>query len=266
MKICYLNVTVEETTKAYLETLRKLFTKIKRPDTEFRIESVMNGLRRAEDNRYPFFVFFNKVAIIELARKAEKQGCDGIIVGCFGEPAVRELRSILEIPVVGVAEASMHLAATMGWKFAIITLYERCFLSLCENLIKEHGMSEKTITNAVRRLDIPTPDLVTKGVENPQMIIDSVNQVADQAVEDGAEVILTGCVVLGPFFTLKEINVVGKEKVPVIDTVTAAFKTLEMIIDYHKITGCPAVSRVGYYSKPSQKDIIRLQKSFQYAL
>lgn len=266
MKLCFLNVTEERTSKLYIETVRTLFSKIKRMDTEFLINAVKNGLWRSEDYKYPFFEFYNKVSIIEAAREAQKEGCDGILVGCFGEPAIRELRSVLEVPVVGIAEAGMHLAVTMGWKFGIITLYEREFVSLCENRIRENAMTEKAITNPVRRLTMPTLDLFTKGIKNPQMIINCVNEVADQAVADGAEVIVTGCAALGPFFTLKGISMVGREKVPIIDTVTAGFKTLEMIVDYRNVTGCQAVSRIGYYSKPSDEDIERLQKSFQYAL
>ena len=45
---------------------------------------------------------------------------DGVIVSAFGDPGVGELRARLQVPVTGIAEASLHEAATYG-SFAICT-------------------------------------------------------------------------------------------------------------------------------------------------
>ncbi|MDO6388381.1 aspartate/glutamate racemase family protein [Uliginosibacterium sp. 31-12] len=49
---------------------------------------------------------------------------DRIVIGCFGDPGLEALREISGIPVIGLAEAAMLEAATLG-RFAIITGGER---------------------------------------------------------------------------------------------------------------------------------------------
>ncbi len=47
---------------------------------------------------------------------------DGFIVACFSDPlSVYAIREITEKPVLGIAEASIHLACLLGNKFSIVT-------------------------------------------------------------------------------------------------------------------------------------------------
>jgi Asp/Glu/hydantoin racemase len=46
---------------------------------------------------------------------------DALIVGCFGDPGVRELRKRVPFPVLGLAEASCRVACRMGGRFGIVT-------------------------------------------------------------------------------------------------------------------------------------------------
>ncbi|AXS42800.1 aspartate/glutamate racemase family protein [Breoghania sp. L-A4] len=45
---------------------------------------------------------------------------DGVIVSAYGDPGVEELRALLSVPVVGIAEASFEAAFAHG-RFAVIT-------------------------------------------------------------------------------------------------------------------------------------------------
>ncbi len=47
-------------------------------------------------------------------------GFDGCLIGCFGDPALLALQELNAEPVIGLAEASMRLAARQG-PFAIVT-------------------------------------------------------------------------------------------------------------------------------------------------
>jgi len=51
----------------------------------------------------------------------EGKGADVVLLACFGDPALFALREISPVPVVGMAEASCHLASTLGRKFSIVT-------------------------------------------------------------------------------------------------------------------------------------------------
>ncbi|OYU47616.1 MAG: Asp/Glu racemase [Rhizobiales bacterium PAR1] len=59
-------------------------------------------------------------ALDVFARHAD-QSWDAVLLACFGEPALFALREVSAIPVIGMAEASMMLAAREEGPFSIVT-------------------------------------------------------------------------------------------------------------------------------------------------
>jgi allantoin racemase len=53
------------------------------------------------------------------------EGCDGVLLACFGDPGLFALREVSRVPVTGLAEASMLAAAERGGRFSIVTGGER---------------------------------------------------------------------------------------------------------------------------------------------
>lgn len=47
--------------------------------------------------------------------------CDAVLLACFGEPGLFALREVSAVPVIGMAEASMTLAAREDGPFSIVT-------------------------------------------------------------------------------------------------------------------------------------------------
>lgn len=58
--------------------------------------------------------------VIEIGT-AHDDGCLGIIVSAFGDPGLAALKARVDIPVVGICEASMIEAARNGRKFGVAT-------------------------------------------------------------------------------------------------------------------------------------------------
>lgn len=48
-------------------------------------------------------------------------GCDGIILGCFDDTGLAEARAISRRPLIGIGQASFHLATLQGGTFHILT-------------------------------------------------------------------------------------------------------------------------------------------------
>lgn len=46
---------------------------------------------------------------------------DGVLLACFGEPGLLTLRDVLDVPVVGMLEASAVTAMQLGHRFSILT-------------------------------------------------------------------------------------------------------------------------------------------------
>lgn len=58
--------------------------------------------------------------VVELGT-AHERDCAGIIVSAFGDPGLAELRRKVNVPVVGICEASMIEASQGGRRFAVAT-------------------------------------------------------------------------------------------------------------------------------------------------
>lgn len=76
-------------------------------------------------------------------KSAEKEGYDAAVIGCFYDPGLMEAREILDKMVVTApAEASMHIAATMGHKFSIIVGRNKWIPQMMENVVN-CGLKDK---------------------------------------------------------------------------------------------------------------------------
>ncbi len=54
------------------------------------------------------------------ALRAEEEGFDAVAMGCLGEPGVAAAKEMCHIPVVGEAQASMHMAALVARRFSFV--------------------------------------------------------------------------------------------------------------------------------------------------
>jgi allantoin racemase len=125
--------------------------------------------------------------VVVEAIKAERAGADAIIIDCMGDPGLKAAREVVSIPVLGPADASMHLAAMLAHRFSVVTVLESV-VPMIENLAKVYGVSEKLAS--VRVIDIPVLELEAA----PERLTSELSQASLAAVEeDGAHAIVLGC-------------------------------------------------------------------------
>ena len=260
--LCYINITEAEPSRAYLEIVRKVFDQISRSDTNIDIKSVGPGLSRVFDPLYSYFALLNKVAIIDKIIEAEREGYDAVVVGCFLDPGVREAREIVNIPVIGLAESSMIFACLLGHRFAIVTLNERKAVPDLENEIRTYGLESRAITNPIRMITMPTMQIFTKGLEQPEIVAADILEQSRKCVPDGAEVIVVGCNGLGPLCTISNVTEVEESHVPILDCVSVAVKVAETLVDSRTSLRIPVPSRAGLYMRPTEKAIKRVRTVF----
>jgi len=110
---------------------------------------------------------------------------DALIVACFGDPGVRELRQRVPYPVVGLAEASCRLACRMGERFAIVTGGLR-WPPILEALIAESGLTRRL--SGIRALDL-TGDHIA---QNPEATLGMVQEKIAEAQATGADSVILG--------------------------------------------------------------------------
>lgn len=75
--------------------------------------------------------------IISLAQKLEKD-VDAIVISCAGDPAVKELKEKLSVPVIGAGESTAFLANKYGKNYGVLGITDsppKAYVSAFNNII-----------------------------------------------------------------------------------------------------------------------------------
>jgi len=162
--------------------------------------------------------------LLRKAQDAEAEGCDAVISDCFGDPGVKAAQEILNIPVVGAAEASMHFAAALGHRFSVVTVLPN-ILPLLENLATLYGVEKKLAS--VRSVDIPVLEL-----DDKEKLVSALHHEMVEAItKDRAHVLVLGCT--GMMGVAKELEQLLKKdgyEVPVVNAAAASLKFTEALV------------------------------------
>lgn len=80
-------------------------------------------------------------SIINAAKQAQDNGSSGILVYCFGEPGVNDIKGIIKnIPVLGIASSSMYTASQLSKHWTVIAAVET-HCPLIQLLVDKFGLS-----------------------------------------------------------------------------------------------------------------------------
>jgi allantoin racemase len=141
---------------------------------------------------------------------------DALVIGCFGDPGIRGLRELLDVPVVGPAEVSIHTAAMVADRFAWLTILDET-VPMSHEQAHEHHLSERCVS--VRSVDAPVEsidhgddDLVERMVEEGKKAVE----------EDGAEALFPGCMSLS--FAQRHDEIEERVGVPFLDPASLALE------------------------------------------
>ena len=236
-KILYILPMVAET----VDERKRYLSQYKCPETEVAVTSLPEGPRHLLYYSYGALVV---PKLLKIIKGAEKEGFDGAVIGCFYDPGLREAREIAEkLVVTAPAEASMHIAATLGQRFSIIATETKSIPLMRENVIK-YGFQDHLAS--LQAIDMGVLDLQMDPEETKRRIV----QVAEKAVEqDGAEVIILGCTEQFGFYQELQ-SILG---VPVIDCGLAAFNYAEFLVDLRNKHGWYFNKKIEYLSPPREE-------------
>jgi allantoin racemase len=214
MKIMVIN---PNTSQSMTDHLRQELERIKRPETELTVVCAEKGpetIESAYDEAYAI------PPTLDLVKKANREGYDAVILACFSDPGLEAAKEISEIPVIGIEESSLHMAAMLGSKFTVVTPRKQRIPSKREH-VHMRGMSH--FLASVRSLDLS----VAETDADPERTKKRVLEVSRQAVEDGAEVIILGCAGMAGYAP----EIESKLNIKVIDPSAVALKVAEAMVD-----------------------------------
>ncbi len=148
--------------------------------------------------------------MLRLAARLEPDAA-GFVVACFGDPGVHALRDRTAKPVLGIQEAAVATAMTLGQRFGIIAILPA---SIPRHLRALGAMGVLDRLAGDRALGLGVAALADPAITQ-ERLIETGRQLRDQ---DGAEVLILGCAGMARYRTMLE-QVLS---IPVIDPCQAA--------------------------------------------
>ena len=174
--------------------------------------------------------------LLEAAR-AEREGADGIVVACFDDVGLDAVRSLVAIPVVGLCESALTLAARLGPTISVITTLDRSVPALRE-LARRYGHGEHARVHAS---GVAVLELEEEG-GTARARLETV--IAHVMRLDRPDSLVLGCA--GMADLARDLS--RSFGLPVVDGVSAAVKLVESLVALGLTT-----SKSGAYARPADK-------------
>lgn len=248
MKIWYQSATsyrYESVFDEYGKTLEEQCRRIVRSDTEVHVEGIEVMVRDIENLKS--LQYYQKIQSLNNMLRAEREGYDAIVMGCTLDVGLDEAKSMLDIPVVGINETGFHLAMMLGHLFAVVTS-SSAFFEVYREQVERYGLSSKYLQGPY--IYPASEEEIAVALKDPQPLMEKFKAVAERAVADGASVIIPGPAFLGTLAYRAGVNKI--QNALVLDTISVAVKTAEMLVDLKKI-GIEPSRRIGVYAKPDKE-------------
>lgn len=219
------------------DALARAAKKVVRGDTEV----VVSHVDRYCSVESPCVELINRPQMMKKVVAAAMSGYDAAMMGCFYDPALRETRSAVTIPVTGPAESAMLMAQMLGNKFAVVADWQTD-VPLIEEQIRTYGFEAKALRHRPVRSAGRNDDTFLIMIEclkknDPTRMISAFESVAKECVAEGADAVIMGCAYTSAVFDLYGYRQVGNSGVPVVSASLSALKMAEMLADAHKNSG-----------------------------
>ncbi|MBR0565361.1 hydrogenase expression protein HupH [Azoarcus sp. L1K30] len=230
-------VPMSEATRPMVES--QLPAGFRRPDIE--VEFVGAGrVMTLADSYYDMAIM--EMAVIEAGMRAEAEGFDAVCINTVSDSGLAALRARLSIPVLGPGQSAFHVAAMLGHKFSVLTMWKRWF-PLYRKTISEYGLASRLAS--IRAIDVrPDTEALLSGKED--VVFAKLEAEALRAIEeDGADVIVLGSTTMHQSHAW----LAGRLPVPVLNPGVVAYKLCELFLDLGLVQ-----SRVAYPAPEQFKD------------
>ena len=176
-----------------------------------------------------------------LAELIQHEGAsDAFILACWGDPGIEAAREITRKPVIGIAEASLYVANSLGAKFGVVSTLKRT-QHMVEKTIEKVGLSSRCALALCTDLPVAATE------EDRDHTVNVLEAGGRQVIAAGAEVIVLGCAGMSGL----DQQLAQRLGVPVIDAVAAAVVWAEALVQLGAQT-----SKALTYRAPEIKPIV----------
>lgn len=244
MRIWHQSFTVLQDLGPYAEALASQVKRLTRPDTEVVLHGMAQGTYPTNypgtDIQFTVAQYLHGTQFLAGALRAQAENYDAFLLCTLPEPALTEIRSVLDIPVVGYCESALHTACYLGQRIGILSFIEG-MIPLVEKNVHRHGLGARF--GGIRHVGFGFQDVLA-GFSDPAPLIELFRTAAGRMIADGIDVLIPG---EAPLCTLLSQHGVSRvDEVPVVDAFATSLTTAEMLVDLRRKLGL-SVNRRGYF-------------------
>ena len=254
MRILYLSMSREQYSSNYFPFLRRYVDEVASSGTTVDLR----GTRVGRIDSFRFFETLDWISILDSAIDAELSGYDAVAIGNILDPAMREARSMVDIPVLGLGETSMLTACMMGSTFSLVGV-NPYFGGRFEENVTKYGLRERLASIESMGLTPHELDECFSDDEAKERAIAHFRVAARKGVERGAEVVIPAGGDIIVF--LAEAHTYEMNRVPLVNGIVELIKMGEMAVKLKAITGRFTSKRLGY-AAPSGDFLERVRKFY----
>src|SRR5213594_2975934 len=183
--------------------------------------------------------------LIRNAVEAERQGYAAMAITHFQDAGLAEVKSVVDIPVLGLGETTLFHACTLGRKLGLVTI-NPAFIPWHEDQVIRYGLQQRVV--GVRAVPATVSDFIDAFASE-----DAKRKLAPKWERECRILLDAGADVIVPAGGLPMMLFAGEMYgVPVVNGITVIAKTAEMLIKLRKL-GAGKVSRRSNFMQPPEK-------------
>jgi Asp/Glu/hydantoin racemase len=189
-------------------------------------------------------------AFVRGAVEAQRQGYDAMAITHFQDAGLAEVKSVADIPVLGLGETTLFHACTLGRKLGLVTI-NPAFVPWHEDQVIRYGLQSRVV--GVRAVNASVGDFIDAFASKDAFdeLYPKWERECRVLLDAGADVIVpAGGLPMMLYGSQPGANLDGA---PIINGITLIAKAAETAIKLRRIAGMAAVSRRSNYAKPPEK-------------
>lgn len=255
MRIWHQSFTVLQDLPGYVDALKERIAAVVRPDSEVVLHGQIPGTYTSDypgsDLAYGVLYWMHGLQWLAAAREAEKQGFDAMVLASIAGPMAREIRTIIDIPVIGYGEAAFNLAGVYGRRAGMLFfLKER--LDFWPEQLKSWGLEGRFV--GIEHAGVTFREVLdghSDASKRDGVVARIVEQGEKLVRETGADVIVPGEMPLNLLLARAGVHQIGGATV--IDGIAVSFKFAELLVDLRRVSGMKPSNHGFFHAAPDRR-------------
>jgi len=259
MKLFYQSMGVARRSEAgpYARALAATLRDAAEPGTQVHVQGLGPG--KAIADQYRYLELLDTAEVLDNGLRAEREGYDALLIGNVFEPGLHALREVLNIPVLGLLESSVHLACLMGASYSVVNVNPKFTRKVSEN-IASTGLQSRLVS--IDNMSVERGQMLDRAFEDREVrdqVLTQFTEAARIGIGKGAETIIPAGGIVMTILAFAGVHQV--DGAPIVNGLIALIKMAEMAVRIRRLTGVFTSKRM-MYAPPSGSLLVDIRASY----